>query len=135
MWTTVPLLFTCGPRGPGDLFVGWLGTVVTVGSLVVTAVCSGVAALRAVMPSARSRDSARRAGILLASVSLAVAVAVTAVVLSGPDAACGTNAWVLFASGAGLLVYGVAVIVRVALTPWMRGPRPPDIGGGAGTQR
>lgn len=135
MWTVVPLLFTCGPRGPGDLFVGWLATVVTVGSLVVATVCSGVAALRAVMLPARSRGSARRSGIFLASVSLAVAVAVTAVVLSGPDAVWGTNAWVLFASGAGLLVYGVALIVRLALIPWMRDPRPPVIGGGAAPHR
>ncbi len=119
-WTAAPLLYTCGPRTPEELFIGWTGTVVSIALLVLAAVVGATVMVNGA--SLPPRSGPRRAGFFLATTTLVVLLAMAAVLAGDPDGRwSAVNAWVFFVSGTGLLVSVIALVLRAALNRWIRG--------------
>ncbi|MDQ1206083.1 putative membrane protein [Microbacterium sp. SORGH_AS 862] len=108
-----PLLFTCGERTTAELLVGWAGTVLSISCLLIAVIIATVAALGAA--ARRTAHGLRSASCHFALTVVAAAIACCAVLLSRPDELWGTNSWLFFTTGAGLLVCTAGGILRIVL--------------------
>lgn len=108
-WSVAPLLATCEPvRGTLTAY-GWFGTVLILTLLATSAAIAAVGATRIGALRGTQRTDAVHFGV---TVLVVLTIAATALVLQlNPSQPL--NAWVLFASAAGMAAYIVSILILV----------------------